>query len=54
MTSADQVARLLALVPYLQQHPDADVRVTAALFNTTPRQLVADLKVLWYLSLIHI
>ncbi|SMO68499.1 helix-turn-helix transcriptional regulator [Propioniciclava tarda] len=51
MTSADQVARLLALVPYLQQHPDADVRVTAALFNTTPRQLVADLKVLWYCGL---
>ena len=30
MNSSDQVARLLALVPYLQAHPDADVRTTAS------------------------
>ena len=30
MTSADQVARLLSLVPYLQAQPDADSRPTAA------------------------
>lgn len=51
MSSADQVARLLALVPYLQQHPDADLRQTAALFRVTPKQLVADLNVLWYCGL---
>lgn len=51
MTSASQVPRLLALVPYLQAHPDADVDSTAAVFGVTPRQLVADLKVLWYCGL---
>jgi len=50
-TSADQVSRLFALVPYLQQHPDADVRHTAELFGVTPRQLIADLKVLWFCGL---
>ena len=28
MTSAEQVARLLALVPYLQSHPDAELGTT--------------------------
>lgn len=51
MTSADQVGRLLSLVPYLQQHPDADLRHTAQLFGVAPRQLVADLNVLWYCGL---
>ncbi|MFT3875141.1 MAG: WYL domain-containing protein [Propioniciclava sp.] len=51
MTSASQVPRLLALVPYLQAHPDADVASTAAVFGITPRQLVADLNVLWYCGL---
>lgn len=51
MASADQVARLLALVPYLQAHPDADLAETARVFRVTPKQLVADLEVLWYCGL---
>lgn len=51
MTSAEQVSRLLALVPYLQRHPDADVNSTAATFGVSGRQLLADLKVLWYCGL---
>ncbi len=51
MSSSDQVARLLALVPYLQAHPDADVRHTAELFKVTPKQLIVDLQVLWYCGL---
>lgn len=51
MTSSDQVGRLLALVPYLQSHPDADVSATADLFGVTTRQLLADLNVLWYCGL---
>ena len=51
MTSASQVPRLLALVPYLQAHPDADLAQTAAVFSVTQRQLVADLNVLWYCGL---
>lgn len=51
MNSTDQVARLLALVPYLQAHGDSDVSSTAALFGVTPKQLVADLNVLWYCGL---
>ena len=51
MTSASQVPRLLALVPYLQSHPDADLAATAQMFDVSPRQLVADLKVLWYCGL---
>lgn len=51
MTSASQVPRLLALVPYLQAHPDADLEATASVFKISPRQLVADLNVLWYCGL---
>ncbi len=51
MTSSEQVARLLALVPYLQSHPDAELAATAAVFGVTPRRLVADLEVLWYCGL---
>lgn len=51
MTSAEQVARLLALVPYLQQHPDADLVHTAQLFKISERQLIADLQVLWFCGL---
>lgn len=51
MTSAAQVSRLLALVPYLQQHPDADVRTVARVFHITPRQLLGDLNVLWFCGL---
>jgi proteasome accessory factor C len=51
MTSAEQVSRLLALVPYLQRHPDAEVDTTAETFGVTGKQLLADLKVLWYCGL---
>lgn len=51
MTSAEQVARLLALVPYLQKNPDADLAHTATVFGVTPEQLIADLNVLWFCGL---
>ncbi|MDN5570243.1 MAG: WYL domain-containing protein [Propionibacteriaceae bacterium] len=51
MTSASQVPRLLALVPYLQAHPDADLAATAATFGVTTKQLMADLNVLWFCGL---
>lgn len=51
MTSADQVSRLLALVPYLQRHADADLGQTAADFGISTAQLISDLGVLWYCGL---
>lgn len=51
MTSAEQVNRLLALVPYLQSHPDAELGSTAAVFGVPPQQLLDDLNVLWYCGL---
>ncbi len=51
MTSAEQVARLLALVPYLQSHPDAELGPTAAVFGVTAQVLLSDLDVLWYCGL---
>ena len=51
MTSAEQVNRLLALVPYLQSHPDAELGATAAVFGVAPEQLLDDLNVLWYCGL---
>lgn len=51
MTSTQQVPRLLALVPYLRAHPDADLDETAAVFGVPVRQLIADLKVLWFCGL---
>ena len=50
-TSVEQVSRLLALVPYLQAHPDADLAETAAAFGVTQRRLLADLEVLWFVGL---
>ncbi len=50
-TSLEQVSRLLALVPYLQAHPDADLVETAERFGVTPRRLLADLEVLWFVGL---
>lgn len=49
-TSVDQVARLLALVPYLQANPDADLHATAETFGVSPRRLLADLQVLWFVG----
>ena len=51
MTSQDQVARLLAMVPYLRAHPGIGVAQAAAAFDVTKRQLLADLNVLWMCGL---
>ncbi len=51
MTSAAQVNRLLALVPYLQSHPDAELGATATVFGVSADQLLDDLNVLWYCGL---
>ncbi|WP_420175536.1 helix-turn-helix transcriptional regulator [Luteococcus sp. OSA5] len=50
-TSAEQVSRLLALVPYLQAHPGIAVTEAAQAFGVTPAQLHKDLKVLWMCGL---
>ncbi|MEL4505748.1 WYL domain-containing protein [Luteococcus sp. H138] len=50
-TSADQVARLLALVPYLQAHQGIAVTEAAKAFKITPAQLMKDLNVLWMCGL---
>ena len=50
-TSAEQVSRLLALVPYLQANPGIAVTEAAKTFKITPRQLMADLNVLWMCGL---
>jgi proteasome accessory factor C len=42
-TSADQVARLLALIPYLQARPGITLADAAAAFSLTQKQLLADL-----------
>jgi proteasome accessory factor C len=42
-TSADQVARLLALIPYLQARPGITLAAAAAAFSISPKQLMADL-----------
>ncbi len=46
-----QVARLLALLPYLLAHPGARVDETARLFEISEAQLVKDLNVLWFSGL---
>jgi proteasome accessory factor C len=43
-----QLARLLALVPYLQNRSEVLLDEAAADFGVTPRQLRRDLDVLWY------
>jgi proteasome accessory factor C len=45
------VQRLLALVPYLRDHDGARVDEVAREFGVTPRQIIADLKVLWFCGL---
>lgn len=42
-TSADQVARLLALIPYLQARPGITLADAAAAFSLSQKQLMADL-----------
>lgn len=47
----DQVARLLALVPYLQARGDVSLEQAAADFGVRPNQIVKDLNVLWFCGL---
>lgn len=47
----DQVRRLLALLPYLLEHPGARVADVARAFRISEQQLVADLGVLWFCGL---
>ncbi len=47
----DQVARLLALVPYLQARDEVSLDQAAADFGVKPAQIVKDLNVLWFCGL---
>lgn len=49
--SSQQVGRLLALVPYLNSHAEVHIEEAARTFGVTPRQLMGDLRVLWYCGL---
>ena len=49
--SADRLPRLLALVPYLQQHPGSRIGELAELFGVTPAQVRKDLNLLWMCGL---
>ena len=44
----DQVARLLALVPYIQSRREVALDQAARDFGVTPAQIVKDLNVLWF------
>jgi proteasome accessory factor C len=47
----DQVARLLALVPYIQSRREVQLEQAAADFGVKPAQIVKDLNVLWFCGL---
>ncbi|MGI8901522.1 MAG: helix-turn-helix transcriptional regulator [Nocardioides sp.] len=47
----EQVARLLALVPYIQARLEVSVEQAAAEFGVTPAQILKDLNVLWFCGL---
>lgn len=47
----DQVARLLALVPYIQARREVPLDQAAADFGVKPEQIVKDLNVLWFCGL---
>jgi proteasome accessory factor C len=47
----DQVARLLALVPYIQARREVELEQAAADFGVQPAQIVKDLNVLWFCGL---
>jgi proteasome accessory factor C len=47
----DQVARLLALVPYIQSREEVALEQAAADFGVKPAQIVKDLNVLWFCGL---
>ena len=50
-SAREQVARLLALVPYIQSHDEVPVEQAAADFGVRPDQIVKDLNVLWFCGL---
>lgn len=50
-TAQDQVARMLALVPYLRERGGISVDEVARAFAVPPTQIVKDLKVLWFCGL---
>jgi len=47
----EQVARLLALVPYIQARREVSVEQAAAEFGVKPAQILKDLNVLWFCGL---
>jgi proteasome accessory factor C len=47
----EQVARLLALVPYIQARREVPLQQAAADFGVRPAQIVKDLNVLWFCGL---
>lgn len=51
MRSSEQLARLLKLVPYLQQHQGVSVLQVAQHFGITARQVVSDIEVLQFCGL---
>jgi proteasome accessory factor C len=50
-SAREQVQRLLALVPYLRDNDGARVDDVAREFGVKPKQILADLKVLWFCGL---
>src|SRR5690625_2825991 len=46
-----QVARLLSLLPYLRTHPSVRVADVAEMYGVSQRQIVQDLRVLWFTGL---
>lgn len=51
MSAQDQVSRLLALVPYVLSNPGVGVSEVAEMLGVSERQLVDDLRVLWFTGL---
>ena len=49
--SVNRLARMLALVPYLQQHPGIETAEAAAVFGVTERQVRDDLDLLFFCGL---
>ncbi len=47
----EQVARLLALVPYIQARREVSLEEAASDFGVSPAQIVKDLNVLWFCGL---
>jgi proteasome accessory factor C len=50
-STKDQLARLLALAPYLQRRGDVSLKEVAADFRVTPEQMLKDLRVLYMCGL---